>query len=145
MWNLSFLIPLLVTTVVAICGWFAVHALTSARDKANKCRELRVAFLIDAYRRLEFASRRQHDSETVRALESALADIQLMGSPSQVAMIHDYLAALANDPTVDPGTLLQSLRTELRQELKLPALPEGGVIARVNPAAYKHKMGTDHE
>ena len=137
--NPDLLVPLLVTTLVAIVGWFAAHRLAAARDRANKRRELRVSFLIDAYRRLEFASRREHDSETVKALESALADIQLMGSPEQVAMIPDYLSALNANPTTDPGPLLESLRKELRQELKLRALPDGGVIARVSPAVYKRK------
>lgn len=135
--NPDLLVSLLVTTLVAIVGWFAAHRLAAARDRANKRREHRVSFLIDAYRRLEFASRREHDSETVKALESALADIQLMGSPEQVAMIPDYLTALNANPTTDPGPLLESLRKDLRQELKLRALPDGGIIARVSPAVYK--------
>ena len=138
--NLNLLYPLLVTTLVAIIGWFIVHRLAAARDRANKRRELRVSFLIDAYRRLEFASRREPDSETVKALESALADIQLMGSLEQVAMIPAYLNALNVNPISDPGPLLELLRKELRQELELQALPYGGVFPRVNPTAYKSKL-----
>jgi len=134
---LDLLVPLLVTTLVAIVGWFVAHRLAAGRDRANKRRELRVSFLIDAYRRLEFASHREPDSETVKALESALADIQLMGSPDQVAMISDYLNALNSNPTTDPGPLLESLRKDLRKELKLRALPDGGVIVRVSSAVYK--------
>ncbi len=133
-WNILF--PLLVTTLVAIVGWFVAHRLAAARDRANKRREFRISFLIDAYRRLEFSSRRQHDSETVKALESALADIQLMGSPEQVALISPYLKELNMDPTSAPGPLLELLRKELRRELKLQELSDGGVIVRMNSTVY---------
>jgi hypothetical protein len=69
-------------------------------------------------------------------LESALADIQLMGSPAQVAMIPNFLANLELDPTIDSGDLLRCLRSDLRRELNLPELSDDGLIVRINPAAY---------
>ena len=50
--NWQLLIPLLITTVVAVVGWLIAHALAAARDRANKRREMRVAVLIEAYRAL---------------------------------------------------------------------------------------------
>ncbi|GMU46076.1 MAG: hypothetical protein AMXMBFR26_08580 [Porticoccaceae bacterium] len=120
--------------MVAIVGWFVAHRLAAARDRANKRREHRLSFLIDAYRRLEFASHRESKNpEIVKALESALADIQLMGSPELVALIPGYLEALnANPAAAHPGPLLELLRKDLRQELGLDELSGGGLIVRIN-------------
>lgn len=49
--NLKLLVPLLITAGVTILGWFAIHQLTAWRDQANKRREQRIAFLIEAFRR----------------------------------------------------------------------------------------------
>ena len=50
--NFGLLIPLLVTTLVAILGWVVAHAFARSRDRANKQREIRVNYLIQAYRQL---------------------------------------------------------------------------------------------
>ena len=85
--NWSLLAPLLVTTVVAIFGWLVAHRLSAARDRANKRRDLRVQYLIDAYRKLENAGNRNtNTSDYAAALELAVADIQLFGSPDQVKL-----------------------------------------------------------
>jgi hypothetical protein len=77
--NWQLLGPLLVTTAVAIGGWFVAHALTSRRDRSNKQREHRISYLIEAYRSLELCAHRIDNLDCVK-LESAVADIQLFGS-----------------------------------------------------------------
>jgi hypothetical protein len=59
---------LLVTTFVAILGWLIAHYFATGRDVVNKCREMRTAFLLDAYRRLESAARRDPTDETRAAI-----------------------------------------------------------------------------
>lgn len=130
--DMSLWVPLAITAALTILGWFAAHRLAAARDRANKRREMRTSFLLDAYRRLEFASHRPTTPEVAHALESALGDIQLMGSPTLAALVPPYIAALNNDPNSSPGPLLVVLRDELRHELDLPPLPPDGFIARIS-------------
>jgi hypothetical protein len=73
--NTDLLVPLLITTAVGIVGWYVAHGLAMRRDRAAKRRELRVQFLVDAYRRLESVSNRPFRAETGKVLESAIADI----------------------------------------------------------------------
>nr|VFK01759.1 MAG: hypothetical protein BECKH772A_GA0070896_102397 [Candidatus Kentron sp. H]VFK01855.1 MAG: hypothetical protein BECKH772B_GA0070898_102497 [Candidatus Kentron sp. H]VFK05166.1 MAG: hypothetical protein BECKH772C_GA0070978_102432 [Candidatus Kentron sp. H] len=52
------LLSLLGTVIVAFSGWFVVHVLNASRDRRNKRREIRVKYLIEAYRNLESAAQR---------------------------------------------------------------------------------------
>jgi hypothetical protein len=118
--NYALLIPLLVTTVVAIIGWIAGHLLTAARDRANKRRELRVQFLIDAYRKLEAAANRDGNQEPDwPAFETAIADIQLFGTKSQVENATTFADEFASKGTYSLSRLLMDLRSDLREELRL--------------------------
>jgi hypothetical protein len=77
--NWQLLLPLIVTTIIAVFGWEIAHVLTRKREQANKHRDIRLQYLIEAYRQLGDAAAR-HPSpapESARGLESALADIQL--------------------------------------------------------------------
>jgi Tfp pilus assembly protein PilO len=98
------IISLLVTTVVAIVGWYAAHRLSAARDRANKRRELRVQYLIEAHRRLENASNRPDLRVVASEFEKAIADIQLFGTPRQVALAREFAVGFARVGThsLDP-------------------------------------------
>jgi len=118
--NFELLLPLLTTAIVAIVGWFAAHRLAASRDRANKRRELRVQYLIQAYRNLEFASNRGQLTDAIcKALESAIADIQLFGTVSQVTKAQEFVARFDKDRTTSLDELFSELRTDLRRELKL--------------------------
>jgi len=119
-WNL--LIPLLITSIVTITGWFFAHRLASARDRANKLRDLRVEYLIEAWRRLEGASNRQ-DSLRAGDIESAIADIQLFGSLRQIELARKFVEEFAETGSSSVDKLLTDLRCDLRSSLGLPADP----------------------
>ena len=130
--NWSLLAPMLVTTVVAIVGWLAVHRLSAARDRANKRRDLRVQYLIDAYRKLESAGNRTASTVDYADLfESAVADIQLFGSPEQVKLARKFALDFASQGTAALDPLLNSLRMDLRQELQLPPLEDSITYLRI--------------
>jgi len=123
---------MLVTTIVAIVGWLAVHRLSAARDRANKRRELRVQYLIDAYRKLENAGNRKTSTrDHVDVFESAVADIQLFGSPEQVKLARKFALDFAAQGAAALDPLLNSLRADLRQELQLPSLEETITYLRI--------------
>lgn len=116
-------LPLLVTTIVAAASWYVAHALAKQRDRANKRRELLVGYLIDAYRRLEAGAAREMTVEQAEAMESAIADIQLFGTPRQVQLVQDFALQIAETGGASIDDLLVSLRADLRAELGLTDVP----------------------
>jgi len=119
-------------------GWFVGNWLSLRRDRINKRRDLRVQYLIEAYRRLENASNRQPlPEEHGRALESAIADIQLFGSPTQVELAIRFARGFAQSKNESLDNLLADLRSDLRKELTLESVPSARVILRLVPPSKK--------
>lgn len=77
--NLQLLIPLLITATVTIFGWYIVHIFASRRDRKNKQKELRINYLIEAWRKLEYTSNRK-EIDLIEYLEKPIADIKLFGT-----------------------------------------------------------------
>lgn len=109
------------------------HRLTSQRDQANRRSDLRIEYLLGAYRTLADTAHRDLDpnAEHVRAFERGLADIQLLGSPDQAAMAVRVGHQLATEGGADLDDLFLSLRDDLREELDLEPLPKSPVHVRV--------------
>ena len=114
---------LAVTLVVALLGGWFGHHLSMQRDLTGERRKLRVAYLLEAYRRLEGAANR-NNLKCWPNLESALADIQLLGSPHQVSLAKQVAIDMARDRIAPLDDLLFDLRQVLRSELKLEAVSE---------------------
>ncbi|MDH2916216.1 MAG: hypothetical protein PXX77_04985 [Gallionella sp.] len=115
-------LKLLVPAIVAVLGWFAAHQFNAHRDRANKQRDLRIQFLLEAYRRLEAAANRpEAGKEEQDKFESALADIQLLGTKSQIEELMDFIEAWQSSKSggASISPLLELLRSHLRNELKL--------------------------
>jgi len=125
------LVPLLMTAFVAISGWYIVHWLNVARDRANKKRDLQIQYLIEAYRRLERASNRAKKYENNAELESAIADIQLFGTVDQVNLAQKFSLDIAHNSHASTDDLLKDIRTELRKELGLKEVSPGIVYLRL--------------
>lgn len=120
-----------VPAVVAVVGWFVAHQFNVYRDRQSKRRDLRVQFLLDAYRRLESAANRDTKTEEqMLAFESAVADIQLLGSPEQVAATVIYLRQHAAGHGAQIDEVLRLLRCDLRKEVGLSGEVENGVVFR---------------
>ena len=56
--NLNLFLPLIVTSIITMLGWFFLHRLARQRDKENKQKELRINYLIEANRKIEHAANR---------------------------------------------------------------------------------------
>lgn len=135
--NWELFCPLLITTLVVIIGWYIVHFFTAKRDQENKKREIRVRYLIEAFQLLANASQRKPEpnSQYFHDMESAVADIQLLGTESQVENLNVFLNEFASEGIGSLDGLLSDLRDDLRYELKLTEIvekvrwfrPEGGV------------------
>jgi hypothetical protein len=84
--------------------------------------------LIEAYRRLATATnRKETDASYFVSLDSALVDVQLFGSESQIAAAQEFAKQLAERREAQLDKLLSSLRDDLRRELKLESV-EGPIV-----------------
>ena len=125
--TLKYVIPAL----VAVIGWFVAHQFNVYRDRQNKRLDLRIQFLLDAYRRLESAANRPHKTEEqTLAFESAIADIQLLGNGEQVAATVHFLQEYTSGSGAHIDEVLRLLREDLRKEIGLSEKVKNAVIFR---------------
>lgn len=128
----SLFIQLLVTAIVAFTGAWLAHTLAAARDRINKRREQRIAFLIEAYRRIESAVNRPSDSSAAAALESAVADIQLFGNRRQIKLVQSFITEFAQRQAAATDDLLNELRRDLRAELGFDSVSDRLKFLRIS-------------
>lgn len=133
-------LPLIITTSAGIGGWFYVDYLSAARDLKNKQREIKVQYLIEAYRcmAMNIAGRnlinkpvgeetQEEINNRLKNIERSVTDIQLFGSNSQIEVLHkmcyDVVGKMKTPGTtyisVETKDLLSGLRNELRDYLGL--------------------------
>src|SRR6185312_15343785 len=112
-------LSIVVRGVLAVLGRLLGQLVGVRWDLDHKRREVRVQFLVEAWRRIERAANRagQAGAEEARGLEQALADLQLFGTPAQA----DQAARVARSIGTTGGAsaideLLEDLRVELRDE-----------------------------
>jgi hypothetical protein len=126
------MLTLLIPTAVAIVSWFMGSWLSVKRDRANKRRDLRVQYLIEAYRCLATATeRKETNADYFAVLDSAIVDVQLFGSAEQIAAAQKFAKQLAEQRMAPLSELLASLRDDLREELKSERV--GGPIVVLRP------------
>jgi len=82
--------------LVLIGGWFINSYLTSERDANNRQREMIVAYRVEAYQNLALSSNRNLTDEYEKKLESAVANIQLLGTPEEIQAVSDFLERVMN-------------------------------------------------
>jgi len=105
---------------VAVLGWGVSHYLSVSKDQKAKQRDMRIQFLLEAYRRLEAAANRPESrNEEHDKFESALADIQLLGTKTQIEELMRFLERNSSEGNASINPLLELLRTHLREELGL--------------------------
>jgi hypothetical protein len=113
-----------VTVLVALAGGWLGHQFSARRDLINERRKLLISYLLEAYRRTEGASNREDPIGHRQTLESAIADIQLLGSPAQVHLARQFAHDMAQDSEASVDELINDLRRSLREELHLPEVQE---------------------
>jgi hypothetical protein len=137
--HIDLLVPLLLTSLVTIIGWFIAHRFSMSEDRARKRRDQQTEFLI-AWRSIDNAThRRDHGDPTgdpmfARVLEQAISDIQLFGNRKQVELAQQFTEDFAATMSADIDELLIDLRNDLRKELKLESAPKSITHLRIIPA-----------
>jgi hypothetical protein len=122
------------STTITVFVAFSGGWLSFRKDRLAKKHDLRTQYLLDAYRHLEGASNRKMLDEDERAFESALADVQLLGSGEQVRLAREFALDFAHKGVTNPPTLdelLESLRRDLRKELDLGSVLDHVVHLRI--------------
>lgn len=104
--------------VGAVVGGVLVHRLTLQREALVVRRTQRVAFLLDAYRKLIDASERDVLSPARRdCLEAAIADIMLLGGRAEIEAAHRFEVEFAETGGASLDPVIRALRDSLRSEL----------------------------
>lgn len=116
-------IKTLIVLIITVIGWTIVHFLTKKRDAVNKRKEIRIKYLIDAWKLLEEASNRQN-CDLNKNIEIAIADIQLFGTKKQIELAQKIAEDISSKGTGDSLELLKELRKDLRNELNLETVPD---------------------
>lgn len=108
---------ILVPAVAAVVVVALTHVFTSARDRENKRREQRIAYLVGVFRALSKANNHPRLHEVAGEVEQAVADIQLFGTPEQIKLAHQFAIDLGTKKSAELNPLLLSLRDSLRREI----------------------------
>ena len=129
--SFSLWIPLASAVVGGLVVAFFNHFFTKRRDFENEKRKIRIQYLIEAYRRLENFVDKQNQSEQIEGeFESAVADIQLLGTKTQVDVTLNLLRGLLQGGNTNLDVVLRELRDELRKALGLEEISEPVLVFR---------------
>jgi hypothetical protein len=110
---------IIVPIISAAFGLILGHWLSLRRDFENKKREIRINYLIEAYRKLERGAIPIAKNFNKGDFESAIADIQMLGNPEQVNIAYEFARKASQGDGSQLQELLENLRMELRKELSI--------------------------
>ena len=133
----------MVTFLFAALGWGAAHWFTSKRDLENERRKIIVELLLGAYRKLEGSLHREDGKTPWNDIESAFADIQLLGSHHQATCAAELAKAMAAKQDASFDALLEDLRSSLRSELNLPPISAKAIYFRWLPCSPNPTLKRD--
>ena len=112
-------------------GWWVAYYFSKQWDIENDRRKLRTEYLLEAYRKLQNSSHRVGNEKPYNdALESAISDIQLLGTQQQSKLAAQFSIDMAEKGVAYMDDLLLDLRNELRKELNLDPLSAPSRVLR---------------
>jgi hypothetical protein len=116
-----FIFNLGIPALIGVAGWFFAHLLTASREKKTQRRNARITALEKAFMRLAKCSNTHLNDDSAEELERFVAEIQLYGTPHQIALMEQLGQGLHNQAsgTASFDSLLEDLRDQLRNELGL--------------------------
>jgi hypothetical protein len=117
-------ITIIVSAIIAVLGWIVVHFLSQKRQIEEKKREIRVKYLREAYQTLANIADHDLNPESLKSFQSALNDIQLFGSRSQITIVGDLVKSMTNKEPADLNELLKHLRNEIRTSIGLDGIDD---------------------
>lgn len=128
-------LTLVFPALIIVVGWAVGHKLSFAREVAAKRRETRVKVLEAAFLALNLCIDRKRTPEMDRALESAVASLQLYGSLEQLKLVDKFVVGMIQPGArVELTSLMVNLRDSIRSELKLDSTSAGVAWMRLDPS-----------
>ncbi len=149
--KLNFNWGILITSLITVSGWAVGSYFNSERDRENKLREIKINYLIDAYRKLANSSIRTTNYEHFKFdMESAVSDIQLFGTKDQIEQLNVAIDNMKkNKFGLDVDEILKLLRNDLREEILLDTINANVSWIRFNEAGIdsilKEKKSQDKQ
>jgi uncharacterized membrane protein YgcG len=130
---LTVIVSLTVAIFLLAIRIFVMQRVQTRRQRENRQETERLKSLVAAYRTMagSFSPAEAGDREQ---LEAALSDIILFGSLRQVELASACARALTTGVPVDHQELIADLRSTLRDQLGLDAIPETIDIPAAGPA-----------
>ena len=113
---------LIIQCIITVIGWIVVYILAIRQNTQIKKKEVTIEYLIQAWGKLEKASNRK-DNRYNTEIETAIADIQLLGTKQQIELAQQFAEEFARNKEISALELLILLRENLRKELKLEKAP----------------------
>ena len=113
----------IIGVLIIVIGWFVGYFLSKRHDAINKRKEMRINYLINAWRSLESASNRENN-DFLENFETSIADIQLFGTKKQIELAQKFAVELSENKSANNLDLLIDLRNDLRKELQLEKVPD---------------------
>ena len=110
---------IIIPILSALLGLILGHWLTRRRDFEHQKREIRINYLIEAYRKLDRGAVPNAKKFDKGDFESAIADIQMLGNLEQVNIAYEFANCAAKGDGSKLQQLLENLRRELRNELSI--------------------------
>lgn len=121
---------LFLTLSITILGWYIIYRFDKYRDTENKKKDMRIDYLINAWRKLEYAAARDK-YDVIEHLEKPVADIQLFGTKKQIELTMKLANSIINKEQDNLSELLTELRNDLRKELNLEKIKEEIKVLRI--------------
>jgi uncharacterized membrane protein YgcG len=131
--SLTLIASLVLAVVLLLIRIFVMQRVQRERQRENRQETERLRHLVTAYRSLagSFGAPGRAD---LAQIEEALADIILFGSIRQVELAAECAAAIGSRDTIDYQPLIDDLRTDLRAQLGLDAIPAAVRLPRSGPS-----------
>ena len=120
----------IIGVLIIVIGWFVGYFLSKRQDAINKRKEMRINYLINAWRSLESASNRENN-DFIEQFETSIADIQLFGTKKQIELAQKFAVELSKNKSADNLDLLIDLRNDLRKELQLEKVSDTFKFLRI--------------
>jgi uncharacterized membrane protein YgcG len=130
---LSIIASLVVAVVLLAVRIFVMQRIQQRRQRENRQETERLKSLVVAYRALA-GSFSPATGEQRHQLEEALADVVLFGTIAQVELAARCATALVRGEDVVYQPLIEALRSDLRTQLGLEAIPGTLVLPAAGPS-----------
>lgn len=125
-------VSLSVAVILLLMRVFVMHRVQEARQRENRQQTERLKSLVAAYRALA-GSFSPAEAGDRGQLESALSDVILFGSGTQVDLAATAARALVAGSAPDLHPLVLDLRADLRKQLGLDPIPAAIEVPRAGP------------